>query len=332
MARAFRWWQHRIVWLGLLACLTLSLVGCGQPQVQRPPLKVVATLAPIADWARQVGQQRVTVTQIVPDNVDPFEFKPSARDLQAIAEADVLLYNGLGVEGWLEEAVPEAKARQIVALELAQFIGNTAVGRMTPLRPYAEIERNSSGQDELDFFDSVGTSPYLWLDPGPGMAQFAVQLIADTFTRADSDSLLTFRRNAERYNGELEVLDGWIRRQVRDWPLEKVGTRNALMMQVPDRSWHYFAQRYGINLRTFDDDDSTGQKPEADLPLFVDQFADRSEYLAVLGLRQPDGVLKPLGDNNYIQMMRSNVMTIANGLQQAARRDKTTSRRLYDTP
>jgi ABC-type Zn uptake system ZnuABC Zn-binding protein ZnuA len=234
----------------------------------------------------------------------------------------------------LEEAVPEEKARQIVALELARFIGNTAVGQMAPARPYAETERNSSArgqQDEFDYFDSVGTSPYLWLDPGPGMAQFAVQLIADTFTRVDPDSLATFRRNAERYNGELEVLDGWIRRQVRDWPQKTMSTRNALVVQVPDRSWHYFAQRYGINLRTFDDD-STGQKPDVELPLFVDQFVDRTEYLAVLGLRQPDGVLKPLGDNNYVQLMRSNVTTMANGLQQAARRDRTTSRQLYDAP
>ena len=85
----------------LLVLFAPALIACGQLG-QQPQLRVVATLAPFADWARQVGGERVSVTQLVPTGVDPRTWEPSATDLQHLSEADVVLFNGLGLEPWLE--------------------------------------------------------------------------------------------------------------------------------------------------------------------------------------------------------------------------------------
>ena len=301
------------------------MVGCRQQQVQRPPLNVVATIAPLADWARQVGREHVVVTQIVPAGVDPRHYKLSEGDRQALIDAEVLLYNGLGLEPWLDEAVPDAHARDLVVLELAQFVGKTA-GRNVQL-PYAETD--GAGQAP-ETNGKTSLSPYLWLDPGSGMAQLAVQLIADTFTRVDVDRLLIFRRNAERYNGELENFDNWVKREIRSWPRVRAGSRDVLMMQTTDYRWQYFAQHYNITLRVLTAGPSSDARPINTAALFVDQFANTAEYHQILGTRQPDGILKPLAYDNYLQLMRENVLVIGQGMRRVEREEGMRAKRMYD--
>ncbi|MDP9309806.1 MAG: metal ABC transporter substrate-binding protein [Chloroflexota bacterium] len=315
----------------LCVCTLPWLVGCAQPSAELPPLKVVATIAPLADWARQVGQARVTVTQIVPIGVNPRDYKLGERDQRALAEADILLYNGLDLEPWLRAAIPDAQAQQLVILELSRFIGNMQVGGNGRL-PFAERGGNSQqGGDEPGNVDVARWSPYLWLDPGPGMAQHAVSLIADTFTRVDSDHLLVYRRNAEKYNGELENLDSWVRREIRGWPRTRIGTSDTLVIQTLDYGWFYFAQRYGINLRMIDPELAGTKAPINAAPLFVDQFVRPVEYMELLSLRQPDGVLKPLGQDNYLQLMRDNVNTISQGMRRVAHAHPTRTQLPYET-
>jgi len=151
------------------------------------------------------------------------------------------------------------------------------------------------------------------------MAQREVVVIADTFTRVNPDNLLIYRRNAERYNGELENLDNWIKQQIRTWPRVRVGSRQLLAMQAADRSWHYFAQHYTINLRTVATLNTFSPTIPAATPLFIDRTLSASERMQVLGLRKPDGVLDPLGDNSYIELMKKNVNLMTQGMQRAAR-------------
>ncbi len=327
--------SRRSTWRSVLLLYVLAvpwLASCAQSSAEQPPLKVVATIAPLADWARQIGQARVTVTQIVPVGIDPRDYTLSEADQRALSEADVLLFNGLGLEPWLSTAISDAQAQQLVVLELAQFIGNTRVGRNGRL-PFAErgIRPQRSGGEPGDA-DVAGLSPYLWLDPGPNMAQAAVSLIADTFTRADTDHLLTYRRNADKYNGELENLDAWVRRESRSWPRVRVGASDMLVMQTLDYGWYYFAQRYSINLRVLDTGQSATLRPTSTAPLFVDQFMRPADQARLLSIRQPDGTLKPLGHDNYLQLMRDNVNTIAQGMRRVTHAQPTRTQPLYETP
>ncbi len=313
----------------LCVCALPWLAACAQPSAEVPPLKVVATVAPLADWARQVGQARVTVTQIVPAGVNPRNYIPSESDLRALAEADVLLFNGLGLEPWLQAAIPDARVQQLAMLELSRFIGNMRAGGNGRV-PFAERGGNSRSGEVPGDVDVAGLSPYLWLDPGPNMAQFAVSLIADTFIRVDTDHLLVYRRNAEKYNGELENLDSWIRRETRSWPRTRMGVSDMLVLQTLDYGWYYFAQRYGINLRVIDPGLSASRRPIKAAPLFVDQFMRSSDHMELLSLRQPDGVLKPLGQDNYLQLMRANVNTINQGMRRVVHAQPTRRRLPYE--
>lgn len=300
------------------------LAACGT--TERPPLRVVATIAPLADWARQVGQRHVSVTLLVPAGVDPQSYVLSAADQRALKDADVLIFNGLDLEPWLSAAVDQLKPEHMVSLELAQFVGATSSAQSSAGR--APLEPDSEGSEALrqnrtTILAQPTYSPYLWLDPGPDMAQRSVTLIADTLARADPDRLLVYRRNAEQYNGELENLDSWVRRQIRSWPRVTVGARKLLAWQSLDRSWYYFAARYGISLRTVESLRSIEPPLPDSTPLVVDRL--RYQTSLTSDRRPPDAVLNALGDESYIPLMRRNVSLMTQGMQQAARNASASS-------
>jgi ABC-type Zn uptake system ZnuABC Zn-binding protein ZnuA len=311
--------QKRALWI--LLCLLLAmplLVGCSSAPADRPPLRVVATLPPLADWARQVGGERVEVTQIVPAGTDPTRYTLTEADRRALDAAQVLIFNGYGLEPWLAQASQELQSKPLITLDLSQYLGNRSSGTRTVVRTPLEDEGEAKTETEQVYLPPAVVSPYIWLNPGPTMAQRATILIGDTFARVDPDGLMVYRHNAERYNGELENLDNWIRRQIRSWPRVRVGNKDLLAMQAGDRSWHYFAQHYAINLRTVATINTFLPTIPAATPLFVNQL-DGSERLQQIGLRKPDGVLNPLSDDSYITLMQENINIMTQGMQRAAK-------------
>lgn len=307
----------------LLICLLMLvplLAACARPQDQ-PPLKVVATLAPLADWARQVGGERVQVTQIVPAKTDPRTYTLSEQDRQALVSADVLIFNGYDLEPWLGQISQQTQSSSLVTLDLSQYLGVRDTGTRTVVRTPLEGEGPNKTEVEPVYFPPSVVSPYIWLDPGPTMAQRATTLIADSFARADTDGLMVYRRNAERYNGELENLDNRIRRQIRGWPRVRIGAKDLLAMQMTDRAWHYFAQHYTINLRTVATINTFMPTIPTATPLFTDASLSYSEQLRVIGLRKPDGVLDPLSHESYIELMQANVKIMTEGMQRAAKNE-----------
>jgi zinc/manganese transport system substrate-binding protein len=69
------------------------------------PLRVVASFSVIADLVSEVGGEHVSVTSLVPAGQEPHEWEPTPRDVAALAEADLVVVNGLGLEGWLDRLV-----------------------------------------------------------------------------------------------------------------------------------------------------------------------------------------------------------------------------------
>ena len=89
----------------------------------RPPLQVVATSNIVADWAEVIGGDRVEVFGLVPPGSDPHNFLPGARDVARVAEADIVLTVGLGLEvDWLEELLHNASADESKVIALGEGV------------------------------------------------------------------------------------------------------------------------------------------------------------------------------------------------------------------
>ncbi|HZG67484.1 MAG TPA: zinc ABC transporter substrate-binding protein, partial [Herpetosiphonaceae bacterium] len=96
------------------ALLVLVLTGCGSIAQRGEPVKVVASIAPLADWARRVGGEHVAVELIVPPGLDPRTYEPAPRQRAAMENADIVLMNGLGVEPWIEEILEHPSNDQLI--------------------------------------------------------------------------------------------------------------------------------------------------------------------------------------------------------------------------
>ena len=87
------------------------------------PIRVVATTSIVADWVENIGGEHVDVFSLVPAGSDPHGFQPGARDITRIADADLVLSIGLGLEGsWLKELVENAARNPSSIVELAEII------------------------------------------------------------------------------------------------------------------------------------------------------------------------------------------------------------------
>ena len=102
-----------------------AAVSSPQPTAtpSRPPLQVVATSNIVADWAEVIGGDRVEVFSLVPPGSDPHSFVPGARDVAKVADADIVLSVGLGLEvDWLEELLHNASADESKVVALGEGV------------------------------------------------------------------------------------------------------------------------------------------------------------------------------------------------------------------
>jgi zinc/manganese transport system substrate-binding protein len=169
--------------LAVGAAAVLAAAGCGSTPAGNDaaastaggtPLAVVATTPEVADFSRVIGGDRVRVTQIIKPNVDPHDYEPTPADIQAIATAELVVKNGVGLEEWLDRTI-----------EAAGFAGT--------------VVDTSAGVAVRD------RDPHIWHNPMN--AKLMVGTIGAAFARADPDGAATYRRHLADYSAQLDQLD-----------------------------------------------------------------------------------------------------------------------------
>jgi len=113
--------------LAIAVAATVSLAACGPAGHSGPPsstLNVVTTTTVFADLISNVGGQFVTVTSLAGKNADVHTFEPKPADIQTVANAKLLVMNGLGLDDWLERAITNGSASGTPLLKLGVDLPN----------------------------------------------------------------------------------------------------------------------------------------------------------------------------------------------------------------
>ncbi|WP_299430396.1 metal ABC transporter substrate-binding protein [uncultured Meiothermus sp.] len=182
--------------LGVLAFLGLASAFA-------QPVQVAATTGFIADMVRNVGGDRVTVVQVVPDGSDPHSFEPRPSVIQAVSRAQILFANGLLLEPFLErlEAQLPRTARKV---KLAEGMPN-----LIKADPHAEGEKKDAhaGESAKDAHghEHGEYDPHLWLDPTYGIRY--VERIRDALIALDPAGRSAYTQNAARYIAQIRQAD-----------------------------------------------------------------------------------------------------------------------------
>ena len=227
---------------GLLAlALAASLTACGhEPPQDDGRLRVVCTLFPYYDFARQIGGDAVDVTLLVPAGRETHSFEPTPRDVIRISEADVFIYNGGESEQWVSDildAAGEDIPCVLSMMDTAELYEEE----------YAEGMQGASGHDHADHDHDHGAEDedaaydeHIWTSPVTAMS--LCRAITDGLCQADPAHAEDFRARLEDYLTELEALDGTFREIVAE------GSRHLLVFG--DRfPLLYFCREYGLDYR-----------------------------------------------------------------------------------
>jgi zinc/manganese transport system substrate-binding protein len=223
----------------LLLLLLATLVCTAKvTAVDSAPLKVVCTTTILADLARQVGGGRVEVVSLMRAGADPHTYQPTPDDVRLIADAQLVVVNGLGYEGWLDQLIAAAGvARDRVVIASAGIEGMTAGA-------HAHADGHEHGGDQ---------DPHAWHDAKNGMRYVAN--LRDAFTAADAAGTADYAAWTELYQAELRVVDAWVKKQIATLPVER------RVLVTSHDAMAYFARAYGLEVVPVEGI-TTGQEPD----------------------------------------------------------------------
>lgn len=214
------------VFLTFVLLASLLLVGCAPVAPVTGELQVLAVESFLADITQQVAGDRLTVQTLIPAGLDPHSFEATPQDVALIADSQVLVLNGGGLEEWLGEILKNAGGEQLV------IEASAGLKSRTPGASEAGLQHGEKDAHEGD--------PHFWLDPV--LVIHYVENIRDGLIEADPDGKDTYTSNAAAYIQQLTELDAWIAGQVQQIPPER------RLLVTNHESFGYFADRYGFRI------------------------------------------------------------------------------------
>lgn len=195
-------------------CLALFILGFSvSAQAQ---LNVVTTTAMIADLAENIGGKHVVVTPLMSTGVDPHLYKATQGDLRKLTKADIIFYNGLHLEGKMQDIFEKLARKKIV-------IG---VGDNIPQN--ARLQHGSH------------PDPHIWFDLN--LWQQAGLRILQTLQQQDPANKANYQQNADSYLKQIADLDKWIKQQI-----QKVPEAQRILITAHD-AFGYFGKAYDIKV------------------------------------------------------------------------------------
>lgn len=204
-----------------LALLWLALPAAAEP------LRAVATFSILADLVRQVGGAQVSVTSLVGPNADAHSYNPAPADSRTLAQAQIIVVNGLGFEGWIDRLVRASGTRAPVV------VASAGVKTVAADPEHSHDHAHDHGRDAAEAAD-----PHAW--QSVANVRIYVANIRDGLAKADPAHAEDYARNAEAYLAALDGLEGEIRRTVAGIPPE-----HRRVITTHD-SFGYFSAAYGL--------------------------------------------------------------------------------------
>lgn len=175
----------------LLAALLFGAASCGGSlgSAAGGKLKVSASFDAMREFVAAVGGEHVEVTTIIPAGTEPHAFEPKTGDVAALGDADVFVYNGFGMETWVEELVRASGNTDLIVVEASRGV--------TPIKNEGDTHEDAEAEHEQ--YD-----PHVWLSLKD--SQIQVKNIRDALIRADPANSTVYERNCADYISKLEAL------------------------------------------------------------------------------------------------------------------------------
>lgn len=297
----------------MTAVVLSTLVGCSTNEKEKSTIsndkgdkiKVVVSFNPLREFAMAVGKDKIQVVTMVPEGVEPHDFEPKAKDLLALTEAKVFVYNGLGMENWVDKSLSSIENKNLNVVDASKgsnLIKNTS-----------ENEIKEHGQYD----------PHIWLSLQE--AKVEARNIKDALIKVDEKNKDYYEQNYEEFSKSLDSLYAEYK--------SKFGSLQNKSFVTGHAAFAYLCRDFGLNQQSVEGVFAEGEPTAAKLKelveyaknnnvktIFVEELASPkvSETLAneVNAKVQKIYTIESKEDNKtYMDAMRENLDNIYNSLK-----------------
>ena len=303
----------------LLSALLVLCAACAESSgsVKREgAIKVVTTTAMIGDLVKNVAGEKAEVISLMGTGVDPHLYKASAGDVEKLAGADMIFYNGLHLEGKITDVLAQMKKSGIFTVGVAEGIDKSLL---------------LSPEEYEGYYD-----PHIWFDVA--LWKKAAKVVKEAFSLYDPENAVIYKQNAESYLKELNLLQSYIQKKTALLRHER-----KVLITAHD-AFNYFGRGYGFEVMGLQGISTDSEASVADIQNLSRVIAERKipavfvetsispRYMHALrasvkargfdvrigGSLYSDSMGSPgTEEGSYIGMFRSNVDTIVESLSRS---------------
>lgn len=197
---------------GVLASLFILMIftGCSQGETVSDKPQIYTSFYAIYDFTSEIAGDNADVHNVVPVGTEPHDWEPTAMNMAEMAEGDILFYNGLGMESWIEKAQASLEGENIKFVKVSEGV---------------KTDENSG-------------DPHIWLDPSN--AEIMCENIYNALCEADPENSESYEANYNEYISQIETVDKSYRETLSDVPENK---RNIV---VSHEAYSYLCSAYGL--------------------------------------------------------------------------------------
>lgn len=217
--------------MGML-CAGLALVsGCGVTANNRhftsgDQLKIVTTIYPVQSFTEEIAGDKAEIINLVPAGMEPHDFELSTGDMQLMEEADIFIYNGAGMEHFVDKTLASVSNKDLVTVEAAQNVD------------LLEAEHSHEGEEAHDGEKKTDEryDPHTWLSIENAIGE--AEVIKDALCKADAENAEYYSSNFEGYKKRLEMLAARYEKELSGL------SKNTIV--VAHEAFGYLCEEYGL--------------------------------------------------------------------------------------
>ncbi|MBE7035594.1 MAG: zinc ABC transporter substrate-binding protein [Ruminococcaceae bacterium] len=252
--------MKKLICLLLCLCLLTACTPMQKESSENSKLKIVATLFPQFDFAREIAGDKANISLLLPPGAESHSYEPSPADIMTIAEADLFIYTGDAMEAWVSPVLDALEDGPYI-LDITQDIDLSAGGHETV---------HETAQDEARHSHDV--DPHVFTNPR--FARKMATTLCAALTQLDPENAAIYEANAAKLDASLAALDQSF----------KAVTENAARNKVIFGGrfpFAYFVEAYGLSYDAAYDSCSSESEPAAgDVARLIDTV--RAENIPVV--------------------------------------------------
>lgn len=296
--------KNLIIFLAILMLLP-TLAGCNEKTNKSNKVQVSVSFYPLYYFAKEIGKNKITVTSLVPAGVEPHDWEPKIKDLQFISNSNVFVYNGAGMEGWVDKVVNSTNNKNLIIVDSSKGI---------------KLLKNTNDSESKEH---GANDPHIWLSIKN--AKLQAKNIEKALEKADSKNKTFYKKNYSALLVKLNNLDNKFAKDLNKIKQNRIVTAHS--------AFAYMCKDYGLRQISIDGtfaEDGTNPKRMAEISDMCKKY--KIKYIFTEELLNPRAaqviakqtdaknlVLNPIesakNGDDYISIMDKNLIVLEKDLK-----------------